>query len=426
MVKTSLIGDKVQIRCVLVILGLMPIFAIAGGRGIPLLVAIGGALWLWYSARNAIRTQKPGEAFLDFMSRQPQWIWGLAAFLFWACLSTFWSTYESPKLLNNAFIVTFGAILYFAFQRQIGFAIARRPALMKKFILGITVFLLFILFWDISTHYGLSLFFDPLGDTEPPEKKQLDLIQNTSNGISTLALCLPAALTMIWTQSRRGKWIAGLTALAALYTAYLGQMDSVVIVMILAIIVMGLARVWPVLMTKLVIFAAMLSWVAAPILGHIITRLPQAQQSTLPQSWEHRAKIWAFVAQKITEHPIVGHGFDMSRRFTGLIENAGRLDGLPILSLHPHNAGLHIWLETGFIGIILALITLYWLGRHILTHVRADRHYAVIVCGFMMIVTVIANISYGIWQEWWWASIIYASAFTTLNLTDNGREVTGG
>ncbi len=420
MADTSLIGEKLQIRCVFLILVLMPFFAIAGGRGIPLLVAIGGAVWMSHSLKTSLQNSSRSYIFSHYFLQQSRWIWGLAAFLFWACLSNLWSTYESPKLLGNSYIVAFGAVLYFAFHRQISFCLVRYPGVMKKTILGITLFLLVILFWDISTSYGLSLFFDPKLETETVEKKELDLIQNTSNGITTLAIWLPAALMILVTQFRRGWWLAIALFFAAIYTAYLGQMDSALIAMVLAIIVMGLAYYWPLIMTKLVILAAMISWIAAPILGYIFTNLPQVQQSALPKSWEHRAKKWAYVSEKIKEHPVLGHGFDMSRSFKDLIENNERLEGLQILSLHPHNAGLHIWLETGLIGLCLVIITLYLLGKHLTEHIRRNRLYAVMLCGFMITVIIIANISYGVWQEWWWASIIYAAAFSKLNLSKSG------
>ena len=75
-------------------------------------------------------------------------------------------------------------------------------------------------------------------------------------------------------------------------------------------------------------------------------------------SWDHRLRMWGYCWNIISEHPLVGAGFDASRTFNDtFFAKDGR--ELTLLSLHPHNLGIQIWTETGLVGAVFAAILLF-------------------------------------------------------------------
>jgi O-antigen ligase len=125
---------------------------------------------------------------------------------------------------------------------------------------------------------------------------------------------------------------------------------------------------------------------------------------------------WAYVTSRIFERPLFGHGFDAVRTFDATQEIRGY--DMSLVSLHPHNAGLHIWVETGVVGVGLAVFALILLAREMLAWVGDSRARAIATAGFVIAATVISSVSYGVWQEWWWASLFLGAALTPVLLRE--------
>ena len=138
----------------------------------------------------------------------------------------------------------------------------------------------------------------------------------------------------------------------------------------------------------------------------------------------HRPLIWGFTATRILERPILGWGLDAARRtpggqvlitpedfgYTGPEVGKNVTDWLheldPVfLPLHPHNAILQIWLELGLIGALLACGLVIYLVRAAVRR-RHPAGLALLASSF-----VIANLSYGVWQNWWLAGLWLVTAF---------------
>jgi len=145
----------------------------------------------------------------------------------------------------------------------------------------------------------------------------------------------------------------------------------------------------------------------APLWGGLLGLLSQTGRDILPFSWEHRVVAWSFVAEKTKDAPVFGHGFDTARTIQDTFSARG-YDDIAVVSLHPHNAGLHIWLETGAIGALLAVITLWVLGQMAENFAKGGRARCLATAGFMSAAILISSVSYGVWQDWWWASLCIA------------------
>jgi O-antigen ligase len=164
------------------------------------------------------------------------------------------------------------------------------------------------------------------------------------------------------------------------------------------------AGFYPILTLNILRAAAMMLIGFAPIISALAMAASPAFKAALPFSWEHRLVPWSYVGERIREHPIVGHGFDASRSFDATFDTRG-FEGLSVVSLHPHNAGLHIWLETGVVGAILAVMAIWCAGHEAINFARGGRARAMAAAGAIAPVILISSVSYGVWQEWWWAAL---------------------
>ncbi len=116
----------------------------------------------------------------------------------------------------------------------------------------------------------------------------------------------------------------------------------------------------------------------------------------------HRLLIWSFVGARIDERPVLGWGLDASRAIPG-----GSIEihpGAPWLPLHPHSSALQIWLELGLPGAVLfaAFIILLWRA---LANAPWPPLFKAAVAGSLLMAFVASFGTYGIWQEWWIATM---------------------
>ena len=169
----------------------------------------------------------------------------------------------------------------------------------------------------------------------------------------------------------------------------------------------GAALVWP-RASALGVCCGLGGWtLAAPFATPLLTA--QLPISALPHSFAARVEIWNYAAARILERPLIGRGLDASRAVTDRITVDG--ESFRAIPLHPHSASLQIWYETGFIGAALAAAAICIVGRALARRVHTDGRIAT-AAGAATLATlgVIANVSYGLWQEWWIACFFVAAA----------------
>ncbi|HSR71284.1 MAG TPA: O-antigen ligase family protein [Kiloniellales bacterium] len=168
--------------------------------------------------------------------------------------------------------------------------------------------------------------------------------------------------------------------------------------------------------------------VAAVVLGGLIgspfvakalyeTRL--AKDPSVHMSVYDRINMWNFAVDRFLERPVGGWGFDSSRDMPNddrplWIEGQKRM-----LNLHPHNAWLQVALELGIVGMVIVGALLFALvGR---LPVASAPESAAFAAGSMITVLAIASSGYGIWQNWWVASL-FILAFLVRGASRSARE----
>ena len=134
---------------------------------------------------------------------------------------------------------------------------------------------------------------------------------------------------------------------------------------------------------------------------HLSADVTTDKMQLLPTSARHRLAIWSFVSQRIQERPLLGWGFGASRSFPQ--EEDRFAENMEILPLHPHSLALQTRLELGIPGVFLlaAMIAVILLRT---SNISADRTQVGTAVAAMLAWLFVANVSYGMWQNWWIAS----------------------
>lgn len=168
----------------------------------------------------------------------------------------------------------------------------------------------------------------------------------------------------------------------------------------------------------LVVFVSVLGMPFAVTNGPLMTSLSAAVKSSGVFSFAHRLGIWNFVAASSFENPILGTGANTARHLPGATQPlseaksfAPYLEALdptfptlresPALPLHPHNVALQLHLELGVVGALLfcgvATAVIFFFA------VENRKNTAPFTVAWAASWFVIAYLSIGFWQTWWWA-----------------------
>lgn len=173
--------------------------------------------------------------------------------------------------------------------------------------------------------------------------------------------------------------------------------------------------VWPRILPKVVAVIVLLFFLGWPLIFHLLDLSvfanPQLYDA-LPDSSQHRLRIWRFVLDNWAQKPWVGWGMDTSRSIPG-----GHVEfrpGMVWLPLHPHNSVLHILLEQGLIGLCLtlgalAMILRRWINLPLAQPMRRATAGALIVSYLTIGFT-----AFGVWQLWWLSTAWIAAILWTM------------
>ena len=179
-------------------------------------------------------------------------------------------------------------------------------------------------------------------------------------------------------------------------------------------IFLGLAYVAPRLAQGILIAGVLIAALSIPLYPMILPVVDSTLTSLSLSDFtlRHRFAIWDFAATRTMEQPLLGWGLGASRVVPGadgIAELVGaRAEALP---LHPHNALLQLWLELGIPGIVLALTAVVAILARIRRHISGRKELAVALT-VIFSATLIAELSYGIWQTWWLVFLWVLAALT--------------
>jgi O-antigen ligase len=238
-----------------------------------------------------------------------------------------------------------------------------------------------------------------------PGWSDLSLFESYDRAMVVLALFGMAATLALWRRHRGAALALWLANFALILTYPMGAAKLAVAVgAVVALLGFYRARAT----VALVGAATIVLLAGGPIAAGLMPSVEKVPLGSLPipNSAHHRLIIWKFTADRIAEKPIAGWGYDSSRAIPGstaLLNTAS-----PALPLHPHNGLLQWWLELGVVGAALGGAFLIALLRAIGRMGGATERAAAL--GLYAGAMTVVNLSFGIWQGWWVATLLLSAA----------------
>ena len=372
-------------------------FALSGLAFLPLVaVSKPGAtgLLLALAAVAAFALYREGRLWDAF--RQP-WAWVLLALAAWGALSAAWAVEPADAIrLAPAIAVLFAAaaVWFFAAGRLdaevratvlrasgIGFA-AGAAILVLDLATGHPIANAVRQFQEASTEPFLSDFLNP--------------------AVNVLVLAVWPLIGAWWDRPARST----LVILAAAAVLLLSASDAGALAFAAGALVFVAVRVGGRGVVLGITGAAALFVLLAPVAAGALNpeRFAPALEASQP-SGLHRLYVWRFTAEQIAARPATGWGLDSSREIPG--GEAEVMVNKEAMPTHPHNAALQVWLELGPVGALLFAVLLIQVGRAIAV---LDGDARAGAAAAFTAALGIAFLSFGIWQNWWLATLAVIAA----------------
>jgi O-antigen ligase len=373
-----------------------------GNQGEALVVAIGGGLSLPF----VLRARRPalGVALV-------------AALAVWACVSFAWSPLEgrlfaihrygdvealtAPKLLLQALLYTgfvYGALRLPPDQRDRALRFAAVSAV-------VTLAMLLIEAAEGGMIYGLL-------NSSHGHPLRADLAKrDAARGCYGMALLFWPLAVASWGRVPAAVPIG--VAVGTAGSALMLGVDAPAAALLLSALVFVGVRASPRLGAWACLVVVALHFLVAPLV--FLTHGHAAAAADLPdgvgkESWHVRIGIWRFASNLIAHRPLLGYGLDASRVYP---------DHIP---MHPHDAALQLWLETGVLGALLAALFWGWLFYRIREAGRQDATWTATACATASAYLLVGAISFGVWQEWWLGLGAVAIAWCAMLLNMRRQE----
>lgn len=360
---------------------LLPAASAGGALGLPVLLCLAAAL--------LVRPSLLKQVF----ERRPLALVFLLAFWVWALATSTWSAQPGYQQAGKlAALAPLGLI----------FAAAAGAEPNRHWVqaLGVASFALLVALMTVEALWNL-----PLNRAANPHIPPSEIVRNINRGAAVvLALTWATAASLI-ANGRPGlaRVLLASSALLALPFGLWANLVAFVIALAVFAVAFGAPR-----FAILSVSSGLAVWMLAAPFATPLILSSQRLVDALPLSWAARVGIWDYVCARVMEQPWLGHGLDSARAVTDRIQvRELEMRGIP---LHPHSASLQIWYETGAVGAALAAATLL-AGGWTLSRIFADnRPAAAAAAATLAALGVIANVSFGVWQEWWLATMFITAA----------------
>lgn len=327
-------------------------------------------------------------------------LWGVLPLLAWMLASSVWAL-DRPhawSLWVRAAILIFGAIVL-CIVAATSLSAGNRQRVGRFVLAGFCLLVLFVTFELISG--------GAIVRTAMPNKYSSVVwtYVAVSRGSIVMALMLwPAMLSWRTLGRCSGAVVASFVIVAIAAVCVLTEHDATRAAVAAGIVTFaGVYASGRMMILALgIIFTAFV--LSAPLLpyGPLAPELCLSSSFPFKPSVGHRLYIWQFVAERIWERPWLGWGLGSSRYIPGA-DTPTPVGGV-LLSLHPHNAALQVWLELGVVGALLAAVLVATLTVRIL-RMEGDRFAQAAAAATLAAAFVAANLSFGIWQNWWLGSL---------------------
>lgn len=350
------------------------------------------------------------------------YMWSFAACFVYAAITSVWSPYTTPlveinfsegdyhvksAVLRVALIALFGGLALAGAHK-----ISSRNS--KAIIWGFVVIAcLQMLVLVIIRHFYDEMY----ALLEPLITDNASAVMNLSRNVSSFgvgSIILIAVLREFGkVSSGAGIFLSGVLALAIAFYCQALSASAAAIGIVLAWLFMFLPQLLGKYTFRVLGGVSAAFIVVSPLcFSFLIAELGESKELLSP-SFLWRVEIWSEVISKTSDAPIWGRGLDALRTFDAVFQD-GPWEGERIVPLHAHNMLLHIWVETGFIGVCLTALSVGLLGNRIPAPSELGPSAASAACGLWAACLVVCTLSFSVWNDWWWALIVVAVGLVTL------------
>ena len=221
-------------------------------------------------------------------------------------------------------------------------------------------------------------------------------------------LILPFIL-MLFAPDKKKLYIL-LAILALMYLLH--PMFAATVAFFIAAIVAWLFRRFGRIVLRIVFTGMIAVYLLTPMILYSIlpVLLGRGELQILPASWLERLQIWQRSSEIIFDKFFTGWGLNTS----DYIERLAYVGEPNLITFHPHNIPLQLYMETGFIGSLLFSIVLLMMALSL--RKIQDRNILTALVASFTAFSVFSLISINAWHSWWLASVfiifVVALAFT--------------
>lgn len=376
-------------------------FAGTGVSGLAMSLGIAGLWGLIYGLRSA---GKPlDKAFVAALKRHGETWLSLGLFSLWVLSTSLWSPagdLAAETVRRLAAVCVLAPIGIWAVYACRG---EDRLLAQRAIVAGVFVSL-GILASEAISKYAMNSF-------ASPEKEPLEIAGDMGRAASATLTLFWVAYACLHQQMSHPRVRLALVGLS-IFVAFQFGTDINAVGFALGTIAALFALSFPRLAIALVSGGAAILIAAAPVIYPAIARVAfeYLPGDKMPLSYGRRAQMWETAAQYIAQKPLTGWGLGAGSTFDTPIMYGGF--EWPIIQLHPHSAPLHIWLETGGIGALLAATTIILAGG---VAIRVFGRYRVATAALVGGLTFLAlnwGFSHSAWREWVWTSFAALIAFS--------------
>ncbi len=346
----------------------------------------------------------------------------LAIAIAYAAITSLWSPYETPlvdinfaeadfnvrsAVLRVALIGVFGGLAIAGVQR-----IRKKPSqiVVRALVVGLILqgVSLVVITYQRDAVYKLF---------EPMITDYASAVLNLSRNTTAFGLGAVILMGMIHNSKQYlgsfSQVVSGIFCVVIAY--YLNKLSATAaaISVVFAWLFMFLPQVFGKFTFRVIGYATGAFIVLSPILFGVLIAVLGERKEALELSFLWRVEIWNDVIRQTSDSPIWGRGLDALRTFDAVFQE-GEWKGERIIPWHAHNMFLHIWVETGYIGVFLVALAVFLLGHRLPAPSEMGPQASSVACGLFAACLVICAFSFSLWNDWWWALVVVTIGFVIL------------
>ena len=218
------------------------------------------------------------------------------------------------------------------------------------------------------------------------------------------ALTMMAAPVLMAAFQRRPDAIAWAAAIILAIVAYVVDSGASLLALIIALASLAIARFSVDALRRLGLIVTLALLATAPLVGDFFdVAIPKIGNAALIRRHiDARIPIWRAHGWLVTQHPVLGLGFDAATdESTPPLLKTGPADLREVIPAHSHHFFLQIWVELGVIGALLCG-ALIWSAFQRIARAPPDRQTALLI--FFLSAQAIALVAHSSWQGAWLAA----------------------